>query len=71
MRYRIERDELGEKKVPAQAYYGIGSLRSKETYQITKHGMIRQMIKSYANIKRQQLKQIAILVYLIKRLLMQ
>lgn len=52
MRYRIERDELGEKKVPAQAYYGIGSLRSKETYQITKHGMIRQMIKSYANIKK-------------------
>ena len=52
MRYRIEKDVLGEKKVPAEAYYGIGSLRSKETYQITKRGIIRQMIKSFANIKK-------------------
>lgn len=52
MRFRNEKDILGEKKVPAEAYYGIGSLRSKETYEITKHGMIRQMIKSFANIKK-------------------
>jgi aspartate ammonia-lyase len=52
MRYRIEKDYLGEKKVPAEAYYGIGSLRSKETYQITKHGIIRQMIKAFAYIKK-------------------
>jgi aspartate ammonia-lyase len=32
MRYRIEKDNLGEKKVPAEAYYGIGSFRSKEVY---------------------------------------
>lgn len=52
MRYRIEKDTIGEKQVPAEAYYGIGSLRSKETFSITKHGLIRQMIKSFASIKK-------------------
>jgi aspartate ammonia-lyase len=52
MRYRIEKDHLGEKQVPAEAYYGIGAQRSKEVYQITKHGLIRQMIKAFANVKK-------------------
>ena len=30
MRYRIERDSLGERQVPAEAYYGIETLRGKE-----------------------------------------
>lgn len=66
MRYRIEKDVLGEKKVPAEAYYGIGSLRSKETYQITKRGIIRQMIKSFANIKKTAAKTNSDLGYLDK-----
>ncbi|HHZ11338.1 MAG TPA: hypothetical protein GYA05_01350, partial [Acholeplasmataceae bacterium] len=66
MRYRIEQDNLGEKKVPAEAYYGIGSLRSKETYQITKHGIIRQMIKSFANIKKTAAKTNSDMGYLNK-----
>lgn len=52
MRYRIEHDALGDKQVPAEAYYGIGALRSKETCEITKHGIGRQMIKSLASIKK-------------------
>jgi aspartate ammonia-lyase len=52
MRYRIETDRLGEKQVPAEAYFGIGAQRSKEVYEITKHGLIRQMIKAFANIKK-------------------
>lgn len=52
MRYRIERDALGEKQVPAEAYYGIHSLRSKENFDITKRGINRQMIKALAYIKK-------------------
>ena len=56
MRYRIERDSLGEKIIPAEAYYGIHSLRSKETFEITKHGLCRQNIKALANIKKAHAK---------------
>ena len=52
MRYRIESDALGEKQIPAEAYYGIGSLRSKEAFEITKHGLLRQMIKAFASLKK-------------------
>lgn len=52
VRYRIERDALGEKQVPAEAYYGIHSLRSKENFDITKRGINRQMIKALAYIKK-------------------
>lgn len=48
MRYRIEKDNLGEKTIPQEAYYGLGTDRSKETFQLTKHGMSRQMIKALA-----------------------
>ena len=52
MRYRIERDSLGEKQVPAEAYYGIQTLRSKENFEITKRGICRQMIKGLAVVKK-------------------
>lgn len=56
MRYRIETDSLGDKQIPAEAYYGIGSLRSKDIFQITKHGLHRQMIKAFATIKKSAAK---------------
>ena len=34
MRYRIEKDSIGEKQVPAEAYYGIQTLRGKENFVI-------------------------------------
>ena len=34
-RYRIEKDFLGEKKIPAEAYYGVQTLRGKENFHIT------------------------------------
>jgi aspartate ammonia-lyase len=52
MRYRIERDALGEQQIPAEAYYGIGAYRSKDAFEITKHGLLRQMIKAFAAIKK-------------------
>lgn len=52
MRYRIEKDSLGELKIPAEVYYGIHTTRSREAFQITKHGLNRQMIKAFAQIKK-------------------
>ncbi|MCK9536316.1 MAG: lyase family protein [Bacilli bacterium] len=56
MRYRIEKDSLGKKQIPAEAYYGIGAFRSKDTFQITKHGLCRQMIKALSVIKKSAVK---------------
>lgn len=52
MRYRIERDSLGERQVPAEAYYGIETLRGKENFEITKRGICRQLIKALAIAKK-------------------
>lgn len=52
MRYRIEKDSLGEKVIPAESYFGIHTTRSKEAFQITKHGQCRQNIKAFAHVKK-------------------
>ncbi len=52
MRVRIERDLIGEKKLPIDAYYGIHTLRGKENFGITKRGLNRQMIKGLATVKK-------------------
>ena len=52
MRYRIERDSLGERQVPAEAYYGIETLRGKENFEITKRGICRQLTKALAIVKK-------------------
>lgn len=52
MRYRIEKDALGERQVPAEAYYGIETLRGKENFEITKRGICRQLIKALAIVKK-------------------
>ena len=52
MRYRIEKDLLGQRQVPAEAYYGIETLRGKENFEITKRGICRQMIKALAIVKK-------------------
>ncbi len=35
MKYRIESDLIGEKKIPANRYYGVQTLRAKENFDIT------------------------------------
>ena len=52
MRYRTEKDSIGEIKIPAEAYYGINTLRSKNNFDITKRGIPRQMIKALAYVKK-------------------
>lgn len=52
MKYRIEKDSLGEIQIPQEAYYGIHSLRSHNNFDITKRGISRQMIKALAIVKK-------------------
>lgn len=56
MRYRLEKDEYGEMRVPLEAYFGVGAQRSKDLFQITKHNINRQMIKTFASIKKSAAK---------------
>ncbi len=52
--YRIEHDLLGEKKVPASAYYGIHTLRAIENFHIS-HSKISHnilMVKALAKVKK-------------------
>lgn len=56
MRFRTEKDTRGQVQVPLQAYFGIGAQRSKDLFQITKHGLNRQMIRSFAAIKKSAAK---------------
>ncbi|EGD45960.1 fumarate lyase [Ruminiclostridium papyrosolvens DSM 2782] len=52
IKYRIERDSIGEKQVPEEAYYGIQSLRALENFQITGLTMHQDMIVSIVEIKK-------------------
>lgn len=50
--YRIERDPLGEKCVPASVLYGIQTLRALENFQISSLRIDRSLIKAIAEIKK-------------------
>lgn len=52
MKYRIEKDSIGEIQIPAEVYYGINTYRGKNNFEITKRGISRQMIKSLAIVKK-------------------
>lgn len=52
MKVRIEKDELGSKEIPYEAYYGIQTLRSKENFDIVQKPISRYMIKALAFIKK-------------------
>jgi len=52
--YRIEKDLLGEKQVPANAYYGIHTVRAMENFQIsgTTIGQDKLFIRGLALVKK-------------------
>ena len=52
MNYRIESDSIGTKQVPANAYYGVQSLRGCENFQITGQRLRPEFIVSLAEIKK-------------------
>ena len=49
---RMERDFLGEKEVPAEAYYGIQTLRAVENFPITGYRIHQELIQAIAMVKK-------------------
>ncbi len=52
MKYRIEKDSLGERKVPAEVYYGIQTQRAVENYPISGYRAHPILIRSMGMIKK-------------------
>jgi fumarate hydratase class II len=52
--YRIEKDTMGEVKVPAQAYYGAQTQRSIENFRIAQdiNKMPKEIIRAFAYLKK-------------------
>ncbi len=52
MEYRIEKDTMGEVKVPADKYWGAQTQRSKENFVIGEIKMPKEIIKAFAFLKK-------------------
>ncbi len=52
MNYRIEKDTMGEVKVPAEKYWGAQTQRSLENFTIGGHRMPIEVIKAFAILKK-------------------
>lgn len=52
MDYRVEHDSIGNKEVPADAYYGVQTLRASENFRITGQRLHPTFINSLAAIKK-------------------
>ncbi len=52
MEFRIESDSIGTREVPAEAYYGVQSLRGKENFDITGQKLRPEFICTLAQIKK-------------------
>lgn len=52
MRMRIEKDSLGTKEVPEDAYYGVQTLRALENFPITGIPVHRELILALAEVKK-------------------
>src|SRR3954471_2056778 len=48
---RVERDSLGELRVPASAYYGIQTMRANENFPISDLRFPRRFIRALGQIK--------------------
>src|SRR5437870_11856139 len=48
---RVERDSMGEVKVPAGAYYGASTERARQNFPISKLRLPRRFIRALAQIK--------------------
>ncbi|MEI1422903.1 class II fumarate hydratase [Bacillus cabrialesii] len=52
MEYRVERDTMGEVKVPADKFWGAQTQRSKENFKIGSEKMPMRVVKAFAILKR-------------------
>lgn len=49
--YRVEKDFLGERRVPEDVYYGIQTLRAVENFPITGYRLHEGLIRAFAMVK--------------------
>src|SRR6266853_1819858 len=52
LRMRMETDSLGQREVPASAYYGIQTLRAIENYPISGYRAHPQLVRAIGMIKK-------------------
>ncbi len=52
LRFREEQDSVGTKQVPAQAYYGVQSLRAMENFKITGRRVHPEFVRSIIEVKK-------------------
>ncbi len=52
MEMRQERDSLGEKLIPAEAYYGIQTLRAIENFPVSGRRERPELVKAYVHVKK-------------------
>lgn len=52
MTYRMEKDFLGEKKIPREVYWGIHTERARENFPISGYRMNPSLIKALAVVKK-------------------
>ena len=52
LRFREEQDSVGTKQVPAQAYYGVQSLRAMENFKITGRRVHPEFVRSIVEVKK-------------------
>lgn len=52
--FRIEKDFLGEKQIPVNAYYGVQTMRAVENFPITGYRIHPELIKSLGIVKKLQ-----------------
>jgi aspartate ammonia-lyase len=50
--YRMETDFLGEKSVPAEAYYGIHTVRAAENFDVSRQKVHPELIRALAVVKQ-------------------
>lgn len=51
-KYRLEKDSIGTREVPIDAYYGVQTLRAAENFYITGKMVHPELIKGIAQIKK-------------------
>jgi aspartate ammonia-lyase len=52
MKKRLEKDSLGEREIPATAYYGIQTLRALENFPVSGIGESLELIMAYVKVKK-------------------
>jgi aspartate ammonia-lyase len=52
LKFRIESDSIGEKEIPADAYYGINAVRGAENFGITGRIIHKELVIALAQVKK-------------------